>query len=117
MIYIFPQVPKAMQPLSDLSKSFNSFGTGPEVAQKVQHINTLRANFYSRVEALDKNPPNMFVGELDWMPMFEYLHSGADLLELGVKVANFPFEFRFTSVLSPSKDITINDGTINLSRQ
>ena len=118
MIYVFPQIPKAMQPLPDLSKSFNSFGTGPEVAQKVQHINTLRVNFYSRVEAIERNAPNQLVGELDWMPLFEYLHSGADLLELGVKVANFPFDFKFTSVLSPSKEISINDGTINLiSRQ
>lgn len=116
MIYIFPQIPKAMQPLPDLSKSFNSFGTGPEVAQKVQHINALRANFYNRVEGIDRTAPNQVIGELDWMPLFEYLHSGADLVELGVKVANFPFHFKYTSVLSPSKDITINDGTIKLSR-
>jgi hypothetical protein len=63
-----------------------------------------------RVEALDRNAPNQFIGEVDWMPMFEYLHSGADLLELGVKVANFPFDFKFKSVLHPTKDISILDG-------
>lgn len=44
------------------------------------------------------------------MPCVQYLQTGADLLELGVKNANFPFNFRYTSVLSPSKEILINDG-------
>lgn len=113
MIYIFPQLPKAIPPLPDLSKSFNSFGTGPEVAYKIQHINTLRSNFYMRIEAIDRNPLNQYASEVDWMPMFEYLQSGPDLLELGVKVANFPFDFKFKSVLSPTKDIMINDGMLH----
>ena len=113
MIYIFPKLPKASMPLPDLSKCFNNFGTGPEVAQKIQYIQNLREKFYTNVDLMDKRVPNQFVGEWDWMPLFEYLQAGPELLELGVKVANFPFNFKYTSVLSPSKDILINDGIQN----
>ena len=110
MIYVFAPLPKSTPPTADLLKSFNNFGTGPQVASKMQLINSLRDNFYQYVETIDKLAPNQFVGELNWMPMMEYLQNGPDLLELGVKAANFPFTFRYLSVLSPSKDIIINDG-------
>lgn len=109
MIYCFPQLPKAIGPHPDLAKSFNNFGTGPQVAAKIQQLNGLRENFYNYVEVLEKAAPNQLIGELNWMPMFEYIHNGPDLLELGVKVANLPFNFRYACILSPSKDITIND--------
>ena len=110
MIYVVTPVPKALLPHADLTKSFNNFGTSPQVAAKVQQLNTLRENFYTYVDMLDKMAPNQLVGELNWMSMYEYIHNGPEFLELGVKVANLPFHLRFTSVLSPSKDITINDG-------
>lgn len=113
MIYIFNPVPRAIPPHPDLIKSFNNFGTGPQVAAKIQQIGGLRENFYNYCDVITKMAPNQLVGEVDWMPMFEYLQNGPDLLDLGVKVANFPFNFKFSSVLSPSKEITINDGTIN----
>lgn len=117
MIFTFSSIPKALPPHPDLSKSFNSFGTGPQVAAKIQQLDTLRNNFYNYVEVLEKMAPNQLVGELNWMPMFEYIHNGPDLLELGVKVANLPFHFRYLSVLSPSKDITINDSRPLSQRQ
>jgi hypothetical protein len=111
MIFTVSPLPKAVQPLPDLTNSFNSFTTGPQVATKIQQLNSLRENFYAYIDVLNKMAPNQLVSELNWMPMFEYIHNGPDLLELGVKVANLPFNFRYTSVLSPSKEIMINDGT------
>ena len=110
MIYTFPRVPKAAFPLVDLNKSLNTFSTNAEVSQKFQKINKLREIFYTTVDLVEKKAPNQLVTELDWMGMFEYLQAGPDLLELGVKCASYPFNFKFSSVLCPSKDIVINDG-------
>lgn len=112
MIYVFQKLPHAYLPLVDLSKSFNNFSTNPEVSARIQRINKLRENFYMAVDQIEKKPMNQMVTDLDWMPLFEYLQSGPELLDTGVKNANFPFNFRYTSVLSPSKDITINDGKL-----
>lgn len=115
MIYIFPRVPKAAFPLPDLTKSFNNFATNAEVSQRIQKISKLRENFYTVVDQIEKKAPNQIVSEFDWMGMFEYLQVGPDLLELGVKCASYPFNFKYTSVLCPSKDIIINDGTVALA--
>jgi hypothetical protein len=117
MIYTLPKVPKACQPLSDLSKAFNNFSTHPEVAQRVMMISSLRSTFYQNIEGIDKAGLNQMIRDFDHNPLFEYLNYGPDLLEMAVKNANFPFNFSYTSVLSPSKVCTVNDGRSGLSRQ
>lgn len=109
MIYTFVRLPKALD-ASDLSKSFNSFSLAPEIAKRLQQINMLRDKFYQTVANVEAKALNQVISEIDVFPMIEYLTAGPDLLEYAVKNANYPFSFRFTSVLSPSKEISINDG-------
>lgn len=109
MIYIFGSLPKAVPPHFELAKAFNNFSTPAEVARKIQDIQKLRDNFYTVVAQMEQKAPNQMVTDWDWMPCMQYLQQGPELLEVGVKNANFPFNFKWTSVLSPSKEIIIND--------
>lgn len=117
MIYIFERLPKAIAPIGDLTKSFNNFSTNAEISKKVEAIQRLREQFYSNVNTMEQKPANQMVTEWDWMPCIQYLQVGVDLLELGVKNANFPYNFKLTSVLSPSREILIYDGRRGLIRQ
>jgi len=113
MIYTFVRLPKALDG-SDLSKSFNSFSLAPEIAKRLVQINQLRDNFYKTVANVESKALNQVVSEIDVIPMIEYISAGPDFLEYAVKNANYPFSFKYSSVLSPSKEITINDGSLSL---
>lgn len=114
MIYILQKLPKALEP-TDINKAFNNFQLAPELSKRIQQINGLRDNFYKTVYDIEARPSNQLVTEIDWLPLFEYINSGPDLLEIGVKNANYPFNFRFSTVLSPSKEILINNGISTLT--
>jgi hypothetical protein len=110
MIYVFVRLPKALDG-SDLIKSFNSFSLAPEIAKRLVQINGLRDNFYKTVANVESKGINQVVSEIDVFPMIEYLSAGPDLIEFAVKNANYPLSFKFSSVLNPSKEIVINDGS------
>lgn len=112
MIYTFHNLIRA-QPV-DLSKGFDSLQTSPEVAKQIQHINNLRDNFYTTFDQIQSRPLKEVDTSLDWMPLFEYLTNTVELLNLGVKKANYPLSLNYYSFASPSKTIGINNGTIEL---
>lgn len=93
MLYIFNQVPQA-QP-ADLSKSFDSLQTSPDVSTKITQVTQLRNNFFATLGQLTTKPMTEVVDEINWMPLISYLNCGVDLLELGVKKANYPFVFNY----------------------
>jgi hypothetical protein len=93
MLYIFNQVPQA-QP-ADLSKSFDSLQTSPQISGKINQITQLRNNFFATLGQLTTKPMTEVVDEITWMPLMSYLNSGVDLLELGVKNANYPYVFNY----------------------
>lgn len=49
MIFIFERLPNAVQPVFDLTKSFNNFSTAADIAKKVETIQRLRETFYANV--------------------------------------------------------------------
>ena len=108
MIYVFQSLLKTQE--FDLNKSFDSLQTSPGISQQVQHINKLRDNFYKTFSEIESKPMNETNNSLEWMQLFEYLNLGVELLNIGVKNANFPFTFNYNSFTFPSKTINISDG-------
>jgi hypothetical protein len=108
MLYIFNQVPQA-QP-ADLSKSFDSLQTSPEDAGKIQQITQLRNNFFATLGQLTTKPMTEVVTEINWMPLMNYLNTGVDLLELGVKKANYPFVFNYQPFTNSGQVVGANNG-------
>ena len=53
MIFIFDRLPNSLQPLTDITKSFNNFSTPAEVAKKIGNIQALRENFYKNVSQME----------------------------------------------------------------
>ena len=108
MLFIFHGVPQA-QP-TDLSKSFDSLQTTPDVSAKAQEISKLRNNFYATLGQVTTKPLNEIIQDLDWMPLISYLNIGPDLLELGVKKANYPFIFNYQPFSFSERVVTANNG-------
>ena len=108
MIYTFFTVPQG-EP-SDFSKCFDPLSTSPTIAQKVNQILQLRNNFYGYLGKLTTRNISEYSGSVEWMPLMEYLNKGADLLEIGVKHANYPFKFNYAPFTSPDKTISITNG-------
>lgn len=108
MIYIFNQVPQA-QP-ADLVKSFDSLQTSPETSSKINSITQLRNNFFATLGQLTTKPLTEVITEIPWMPLMNYLNSGVDLLELGVKQANYPYVFNYQPFTNSSQVVGANNG-------
>ena len=108
MLFVFSQVPQA-QP-ADLVKSFDSLQTSPQDAAKIQQITQLRNNFFATLGQLTTNPLTEVVTEVNWMPLMNYLNMGVDLLELGVKKANYPFVFNYQTFTNTKQVVGVNAG-------
>lgn len=112
MIYSFPSLPKNLSPGYDVTKAFNNFSTPPEISVKLQRIAQLREQFWSIVAQMEQKPAQQMTAEIDWMPMYEYINSGPDFLEIAVKYGNFPLNFKHSSILNPQIPIQIDNGKI-----
>lgn len=108
MIYVFKTLIRSEN--VDLNRFFDSLQTSPEVSKQVQHVTGLRNEFYSTFEQIQSRPMNEVNNSLEWMPLFEYLTCGVELLNLAVKKANYPINFNYHSFTFPSRTIGIHDG-------
>ena len=50
------------------------------------------------------------VSEILWLPLMSYLNMGVDLLDLGVKKANYPFVFNYQPFTNASQVVGVNNG-------
>lgn len=110
MLFTFNAVPQA-QPC-DLTKSFDSLQTSPQISAQIQEITNLRNNFYATLGQLTTKPLNEMVTEVQWMPLMTYLNKGPDLLEFGVKKANYPFTLNYQPF--SNSGLVVNGGNGNL---
>lgn len=108
MLFTFNAVPQA-QP-ADLTKSFDSLQTSPQISAQIQEITNLRNNFYANLGQLTTKPLNEQVDDIQWMPLMAYLNKGPDLLEFGVKKANYPFTLNFQPFTDSSKVVNGGNG-------
>lgn len=115
MIYSFPALPKNLAPGYDVTKAFNNFSTPPDVSTRLARIAQLREQFWATVSQMEAKPPQQLTAEIDWMPMYEYISMGPDFLEIAVKHANFPLNFKHSSILNPQLPIVIDNGKFGLT--
>jgi hypothetical protein len=108
MLLTINGVPQA-QP-ADLIKSFDSLQTSPDIANRIAEITQLRNNFYAKLGQLTTKPLNEVISEIDWLPLMSYLNAGPDMLQMGVKNANYPFILNFQPFTSANKVVSANNG-------
>ena len=109
MLLIFHGVPQA-QP-ADLSKSFDSLQTTPDISAKIAEVTRLRNNFYATMGQITTKPLKEIVSDLEWLPLISYLNVGPDLMDIGVKKANYPFIFNYQPFTFAERVVTANNGT------
>lgn len=110
MFYFFEQVPQA-QP-ADLQKSFDHLSTPPEVSKLVYDITGLRNHFFATMGQLTTKPITEIVEVIEWEQLLTYMNKTPDLLELGVKKANFPFVLNYQPFSNPGQVVSCNNGKL-----
>jgi hypothetical protein len=58
-------------------------------------ITGLRNHFFATMGSLTTKPLTEIVENIEWLDLLNYMNSTTDLLELGVKKANFPFVLNY----------------------
>lgn len=109
MLHFINKLPTAIYPLSDLQASFHAFSVPPEVSQKITLLSQQRAQFYDIINQIQNAPLEQFQPDFNWMPLYEYISGGYDLLEYSTKFSNFPLSLEYISLLNPSHRVTINN--------
>lgn len=107
MLFVPKDLPKVYP--SDFSKSYDPMQCNPQWAERLNQISALRNNFYSFFSAVAQKSDNELVENVDWLPWMDYLNGVVDLLEFGVKSANFPYDMSWESGASPGSPFRINN--------
>ena len=79
-------------------------------SNQINNITQLRNHFFATMGQLTTKPLTEVVENLDWMPLITYLNSTADLLELGVKKANYPFVLNYQPFSNSTAIVGTNNG-------
>ena len=108
MLFTHLSLPQG-QPL-DLSKSFDALSTSPETANKINQLQQMRNMFYSGISDITTKNPTEIITAVDFLNFMPYLQAGPDLLEIGVKNANYPINFSYQPFSWPSKVVDSNNG-------
>jgi hypothetical protein len=61
---------------------------------------------------MTSKPSTEIIDEINWMPLLSYLNTTPELLELGVKKANYPYVLNFQPLTNASQVVGTNNGTI-----
>lgn len=106
MIYVPEHLPKS-QPC-DFKQTYNPQTCPPAVAQNLQEIEGLRANFYNTFNNIQQQGDHAMIDNIDWLPLLTYLNKTPDLLEYSQQ-ANFPFPIQWESGAYPGSWHTVGD--------